>query len=124
MVVRWVQGRECIGYRGRPLCKLGSIGAGERTGVLACLDELTNVKGEAMNGASGGEGTSRLWQVEEIRPAAGEEGKATLTECSLCEGAVGSGHRARAATVRAATPPIGVSPRSAVEGGLGEEHAW
>lgn len=99
MVVGGVESRQRLSNGRRPLRKLSRIRPGEPTGVLTRLNELANVKCQAMDGAGGGEGPCRVRYVEEVRPAASEEGKAPLTEGSLGKGVVGCSHRAGTAAM-------------------------
>lgn len=64
------------------------------------------------------------WELEELGPAAGEEGVATLAEGGLAGGMGGTAHGAiSAAAVELAASSGGVWAGGAVEDCLGEEHA-
>lgn len=110
------------GFRG--IGKLSGVSPGKGTRVLASMDELTDVKCEAMGGTSGDEGAGGVRDNEEVGPLTGEERKASGTEDGILYRVVGSRGRAvGAAAVGLAAATQGVRAAGLPEDCLGEEHA-
>ena len=66
VIIRRVKGGEGLGGGERSLSKLSGIGAGEATGVLTRMDELLNIQGEALDGASGEERASGCVKIDAV----------------------------------------------------------